>query len=47
MKEQSAESNTTEKDFKDLDMTIELSNMGDVNKLGRSIVCGMVGRKYQ
>lgn len=47
VKEQSAESNTTKKDLKGLDLTIGNSNMGDTNKFGKNIVYRMAGRKYQ
>lgn len=45
---QSAEWDTADKDLKNLELTIELSNIGDINKLDKSIVCGMVEeKKYQ
>lgn len=44
VKEQSAESNTTNQVLKGFDLTIDFSNMCDTNKFSKSIVYGMVGR---
>lgn len=38
-REQSAELNSIDKGFKHLELTIALSNMGDVNKLVKGSIC--------